>query len=349
MEPLAQSLAASPELFPFALDLRSDTVTLVRLSRAEYEAASFLDGRIADAARPGRALPVADLARAVEDAGLPERCDVIFHLGHVGSTLVSRLLGRHRAVFSLREPAILRTLAQNLDALPPAKYLPVFLKLWSRTFDPGARALIKTTSFVCGLAGEILARPCAPRALAMGVAPEIYLATIFGGANAPAEARALAPQRLARLERRLASRLQTDRFGDGEWVALGWACEATALAAAKQAANDRVLVVDFDRFLDDPEDGLARAFAHFGVAAEPAQIAQILSGPEMRTYSKAPEHAYDTALRRAVLDQGRREHGDEIRRGLHWLEKTAHDHAQLARALAMFNAEPAGSLRTGNK
>lgn len=336
MGPLAESLARSPELFPSALDWRGETVTLRRLSRTDYEEASFLDSRIASAGRPARTLPFAKLAEAVDETELAERCHFIFHLGHVGSTLLSRLLGRHLGIFSLREPDVLRTLAQGFGRRPTERYLPVFLKLWSRTFEPNARALIKTTSFVSELAPEILARPYAPRALAMGVAPETYLATIFGGANAPAEARALAPSRLARLERRLGSRIETARFGTGEWVALGWACEAISLAAAKAAGGDRVMVFDFERFLADPGHGLVCAFAHFGIDAESDVIHAILAGSEMRTYSKAPEHAYDTALRRAVLDQGRREHAEEIRRGLSWLGHAAGTHPEAGKALAIF-------------
>jgi hypothetical protein len=215
-------------------------------------------------------------------------------------------------------------------------HLPTFLALWSRTFDPAARALVKATSFASDLAGEILARPYAPRALAMWTAPETYLATIFGGANAPAEARALAPFRLARLERRLSCRWHLADLSEGEVIALGWACEACALAAAKEQAGERVLLFDFDTFLADPAPALERAFAHFAVKPERSQIAAILSGPEMRTYSKAPEYAYDSALRRAVLAEGRRLHADEMRRGILWLERTARDHKQLGRALAMF-------------
>lgn len=337
MGPLADSLARSPELFPFALDPGRDTVALRRLSKADYEEASFLDARIAGHARPARTLPFAELAQAVAETNLGESCHFIFHLGHVGSTLLSRLLGHHPAFFSLREPDILRTLALSTGGQPPEKYMPVFLKLWSRTFDPGARALVKTTSFVSELAPELLARPYVPRALAMGVAPETYLATIFGGANAPSEARALAPSRLARLERRLGCRIETGSFGIGEWVALGWACEATSLAAAKETGGDRVLILDFERFLADPQQGLAHAFAHFGIDAKPDAISRILAGRDMRTYSKAPEHAYDTALRRAVLDQGRKEHAEEIRRGLLWLQQTARDHTDIPGAVGLFS------------
>src|ERR1700683_940465 len=111
MDPLAAALAASPELFPHALDPRSGMVTLLRLSRDDYEQASFLDGRIAGPGKPGRTLPFTQLSHAVSAAALPESAWFIFHIGHVGSTLLSRLLGLHPAIFSLREPDILRTLA----------------------------------------------------------------------------------------------------------------------------------------------------------------------------------------------------------------------------------------------
>ncbi|MGH8201069.1 MAG: hypothetical protein ACREVO_12050 [Steroidobacteraceae bacterium] len=46
----------------------------------------------------------------------------------------------------------------------------------------------------------------------------------------------------------------------------------------------------------------------------------------MRSYSKAPEHAYDAALRRRVLESADGEHGAEIRRGMQWLASLAGRH-----------------------
>jgi hypothetical protein len=40
----------------------------------------------------------------------------------------------------------------------------------------------------------------------------------------------------------------------------------------------------------------------------------------MHRYSKAPEFAYDTALRQTVLDEARAVHGAQIRMGLAWLD-----------------------------
>jgi hypothetical protein len=45
----------------------------------------------------------------------------------------------------------------------------------------------------------------------------------------------------------------------------------------------------------------------------------------MRRYSKSPEHAYDAALRRDVLNEARAAHGAEIKRGLAWLDHAAEE------------------------
>ena len=336
MTALARSLAASPELFPAALDLRSGLATLWPLSSDDYRRSAFLDGRIAPG-KPSRQLPFAELAAAVETAGLAEHCDFIFHMGHVGSTLLSRLLGKHPALFCLREPDVLRTVSIIPEKVRRDIYLPAILSLLSRTYEPQARALVKATSFVSEIASELLARSYKPRALAMGVAPEVYLATVFGGENAPAEARAWAPMRSSRLKTRVSTQLRLENLTEGELVALGWACEATCLAEAATNASDRLLVLDFEAFLAAPQEMLARIFAHFGLPVLDAEAAGILAGSEMRTYSKAQEYPYDVQTRRAVLAESRARHADEIRQGLRWLDRAGADNPAVARALSLFN------------
>jgi hypothetical protein len=331
MKPLAQSLAASPELFPAALDPRSGVVTLWRLSAADYMQSAFLDGRIASG-KASRQLPFAELARAVEEAALPESCHFIFHIGHVGSTLLSRLLGRHPNLFLLREPEILRTFS-TIEKNRRAVFLPSLLQLWSRTFEPSARAVIKTTSFVSEMSTDLLSRPYGPKAIMMAVAPEIYLATILGGENTPAEARALAPFRLSRVNRRLHTSWKTEDLSDGEMAAMAWACEALCLTEATQAQPANVLVFDFDKFLAGPHEMLRKAFAHLGVRPTQSEIRAILDGGDMQSYSKAPEYKYDNEMRLSVIEEARGRHGEEIQKGLAWLDRLAATHLQIENAI----------------
>ena|SRR5579862_6367312 len=335
MNPLAQSLATSPDLFPAALDVRAGVVTLWRLSLGDYQRSAFLDGRIAPG-KQGRQLLFAELATAVEATELVENCNFIFHIGHVGSTLLSRLLGKHPAVFSLREPDILRTLSFIPDKPRRDLYLSPLLKLFSRTYNPETRALLKATSFVSEIASDLLARPFGPRALAMGVAPEVYLATIFGGENAPTEARMLAPSRAARLKSRLSLDLDLDGRTAGELVALGWACESLCIAEAANHAGARLLALDFETFLADPKETLARALGHLDIRPSESEIAAILGGSDMHAYSKAPEYRYDAETRRTILAESRARHASEIRQGLAWLERVAAEQPALASACSLF-------------
>jgi NAD(P)H-dependent FMN reductase len=102
-------------------------------------------------------------------------------------------------------------------------------------------------------------------------------------------------------------------------VAMSWACEMSALAAAAEAAEGRALWMNFDSFLEDPAAALGSAFAHLGIEAAAAQIRCILSGPDMRRYAKAPEYAYNAELRRDLLNQARRTHTARIEQGMQWL------------------------------
>jgi hypothetical protein len=349
MDALASSLERSPELFPHAYDLRNDAVSLVRLTRADYEGASFLDERVLRPQTLSRTLPWGTLALAVESARLAERCDFIFHIGHVGSTLVSRLLGAHEAVFSLREPTILRTLAQmrnEPERLPRVwsgaefeQRQSTFLKLWSRSFEPGQTPLIKATSFVSELAADLLARPAKPKAALLHVKPESYLATILGGPNARQEAKSLAVGRLKRLHARLGREAwHLGSLSEGEALAMSWAAEMSALAAAHAAAGERAFVLDFDSFLANPEEELAALFHHFDCPASSGIVSTILSGPLMQRYSKGPEHAYSPSLRREILDDARKTHAAEIAKGLAWLTRAADEFAVIRNCLELASA-----------
>ena len=345
MNGIQESLVRSPQMFPHLLDPRSDSVSFVDLTRAEYEKASFLDGRILTPQTQIRTLPWRNVAEAVESAGLKERCGLIFHIGHVGSTLLSRLIGAHPGAFALREPGILRTFAQIMSepAGMPATWngddierrLSSMIKLFSRTFDGGQLAVIKATSFVSELAEALLARASRPRAVLMYVSPESYIATILGGPNSREEAKILAPSRLRRLHKRLGRDVwSAASLSEGERLALAWVCEMSGLAAAAGSAGERVVRVNFDEFLVDPSS-LLGIFRHFGIDANAAEVRTIIDGPDMRRYSKAPEYAYDRALRAAVLNQARELHGHEIRRGLAWLDRAAEQFAQVRQAIAL--------------
>jgi hypothetical protein len=310
-------------------------MTLVNLDEAAYQAASFLDERLLALKYPQSACPMTAIYAAA--ASLAPRSHYVFHTGHVGSTLISRLIGEHKHFFSLREPALLRAFADEprvqhgAITADAAAYLVAVLALLARTWREEQRTVIKVTSIVNELAELILAGADRPAAIIMFTTPVNYLRGILGGPNSRVEASALAPSRLRRLVRRLGAAEFESAEGvgprtEGEQVAMNWLCEMTALHQAGLRFESQVLWVNFDAFLLEPLAGLQAIFRTLGADPSDGELEALVTGPLMRQYSKAPAHAYDAALRRQVLQSADWQHGVEIKRGMEWLGKVAGRH-----------------------
>lgn len=341
---MAQALAASPDVFPQQVDPITEAVRFIWLSRAQFQAAAFLDDRVLQPGMRNDTVPFPAVEAAVAEIGLAERLGFIFHLGHVGSTLVSRLLGGDEGVLSLREPAALRTLAQLHAELGTPETLwsrEVFdgrlgalLKLWSRTYAPGQLAVVKATSTACEMAADLMRRESRPPALFVIAQPQAYLATLLGGQNTHIEVRGYAPMRLRRLHRRLGRPLwRLPELSPGETVAMGWACEMTALMAAEAAAPGQGRWLDFDSFLTWPEPPLLAAFAHLDHEVSEEKVRAILTGPDMHRYAKAMDHPYDAGARRNALKESETLFAEEIGKGLAWLDKAAAEVPEIAAAV----------------
>jgi hypothetical protein len=341
-EALLDRLPTSPDVYPQKLDIVREAVLLIALDAERYRAASFLDDRILTPATEGAWLPAASVAQAALGASAGRPVHFIFHTGHVGSTLVSRLLDEAGGVLGLREPLPLRTLAEahdeigcpesllaaaELDAL-----LAAFLRLWARGY-PGTRAVVvKATSSAGRLAGALLARESGARAIYMNLRAEPYLATLLAGRNSAFDLRGHGAERMRRLQARTAPALgPLSALSPGEMAALAWLAETWTQRDALARFPDRVLAVDFDAFLADVGAEMARVLAHFGLPADDRAAAALARSPVLTRYSKAPEYGYTPGVRAEVLRDARRDHAAEIRKGLEWLERLARADPAIAR------------------
>ena len=134
---MLSGLAASPDVYLQKVDLARDAALLVQLGESVYRTASFLDDRILTSDVKGSWVSLGSVLDAAQAIGERKPLHFIFHTGHVGSTLLSRLLDESGCVLSLREPLPLRTLADARDVLG----LPESL-LSSRDFDALEQALL---------------------------------------------------------------------------------------------------------------------------------------------------------------------------------------------------------------
>ncbi|MGB8326809.1 MAG: hypothetical protein WCE48_04440 [Steroidobacteraceae bacterium] len=326
------------------LDLARELALLVQVDATVYRSASFLDDRMLTPGMQGAWVPLQRLFEAMQQAPAPGPLHFIFHTGHVGSTLVSRLLDETGAVLSLREPLPLRTLADARDVLgepgsllSPEQFdrlVSLCLWLWGRPY-PGTRCVVlKATSSTGRLAAPIFERHAAPRAIYLNLRAEPYLATLLAGENSPADLRGHGPGRLRRLEARIpGASAPLSALSLGELAALGWLVETWTQRDAAARFAGRILAVDFDEFLQDIPLGMSRILAHFDLLARPEHLAGLECSPVLSRYSKAPDHPYSPQLRAEVLADSRERNAPEIRRGLDWLQTQRRSHAAVAQLL----------------
>jgi hypothetical protein len=326
--PSAQEIARDARWLVQALDPATGIARLIEMTPEAYRAASFLDDRMLLGAVNARPLPFAEVAGAMPDDA---RSDArwIFHIGHVGSTLVARLLGELNGVLAVREPRILRDIA----AMPGEQrgaIVPAIQRLVSRTFGADKSALVKATSFVSEIAAELV--PPGERALFLTVDPRTYIATILAGENSLKELHVWAQPRAKRMAGRVHG--LPSQGHAAHLAAAAWACEMTALEAAAGAMADRRLMWgNFERLLADMDAGLGEIAAFFGFEAPPGRLREVVRGPLMRRYSKALEYEYSPSLRAQLIDQELRLQGAAIEDALAMLKRSAQESPLLARAL----------------
>lgn len=330
---------ATPRWFPHLLDPLRDVLLLVEKDEEEYRQAAFLDERSLRPDRARQAVEWGHVAAALR-AGARRDAHYIFHIGHVGSTLISRLLGELPGFFSLREPLILRVLADMAgeSGQDEALWGPEMLAervdgaraLLSRTLRPGQRAIVKATSSASEIGARLAGPGCG--ALLLFARPERYAATILAGPNSRRELAMASQERLKRLHRRSGERRwRLWEMAEGARLGLAWAVEMASLVEAAEEMRGSPMWIDFDDFLADPAARLGEVALSFGGSA--GEGAALAGHPLMRRYSKATEHEYSASLRDELIAEASREHAGVLAAALAWIEDAARDVPLVARGL----------------
>jgi hypothetical protein len=328
-----------------AWDPVNDVVRLVRLHETDYRRASFLDARYLESAMPGVWVPSSDFLERLR--GYEPICPLqfIFHAGHVGSTLVTRLLGEIQGVLTLREPATVRTIADAYDVVDEPYSLfdraslqtrsDAFLALWRRGF-PGTRTVVvKPTSWAVRMAPNLLNTVQSAKAICLNVSADAYLASYLDKDVARAELRGQSPERIRRLSRSIGAHgLVLASLTQGEVAAMSWLTERLTQVQMAQEFPSRVRIFDFDVFLKNLSRDLTSIIAHLEIDASSSTIESILRGDILHRHAKAQDQRpYSARTRDELLGRTRLEHRDEIRLGHKLLERLAATHKEVAQVL----------------
>ncbi|MEM9303982.1 MAG: hypothetical protein AAGE01_17840 [Pseudomonadota bacterium] len=324
----AKAFWANARWFPQQIDLVYGRLLLLELGEANYRQSMFLDQRLAAREPAQQVVPLWELA-ATTPVGTNPRA-LICHVGHCGSTLVSRILQEATPALCLREPLPLQALAQverergdALAAVADARYEEFERFLFSalgRSFGAEQPTIIKATSNCSNLLGRFLDPAPEHRALFVSLRLEPFLATMLRSELRRQETAGFCQSRLLDLHRLLdddSARLHD--LGPGELAAMSWAGNVLWLADAEKRHADRIRAVDFETLLDAPGAELATAARFLGLSADEARLAEVF-GTTTRAYSKDPNMPYSRASRDRELEDCRQRCAEEIRQGLAWAE-----------------------------
>ncbi|GAB3338986.1 sulfotransferase [Marilutibacter aestuarii] len=318
----------APDFLPFRLDLVGQRVLWLRLDAAQREAAAFLDERALPPGPEGGWLPLSAWLRGAPT--MPARpAHAIAHIGHCGSTLLSRVLDTWPDVHALREPLPLRSLADawptrgqadaRVSAADAERLLQASWAAWSRPLPPAQRSMVKLTSSCNGLLEPLLDAFPGMRVVLLDMPLRPWLATLAKSPDSMLDAAHAAPERLRLLQARgVGEDLALHAMTLPEQCAMGWLAERLRFQALAESHPTRALRVDFEALLARPGEVLAEVAAHLALDAEGLPAA--LASRHWGRYSKAQDHGYTREDRAHDLALALQRHGADIAEGERWLD-----------------------------
>ncbi len=137
-------ILSDPLYFPFKL-LVGQRIGYLKISKDTYERSSFLDRRIQGADKKMFSLSALAVDNQLKELKFNTKKDLIhiFHISHVGSTFISRLLESLDEIKVLREPNILRDLTREFS-----KAITLSSEYKKYELDSILSGILK--SFLCG-------------------------------------------------------------------------------------------------------------------------------------------------------------------------------------------------------
>lgn len=313
------------------IDIPGQKAIITHFSESHYRAVSFLDERGLTADSVLYEYQLQEFQKNFcNNAPGSNKLGFIFHIGHCGSTLLSRALAASNAFLPLREPLPIRTLADylrnqenstcELSSADWEKLASTVLSAMSRRFNDAQLPIIKATSTCNNLIHPLLAENAERKAILLFIPLDRYLATILSSdmglrdariqaASAEIDWKAMQDQGQVRL-----SALQP-----AEIISLEWLSNMAYFLRAKTEFPSQVYLLDFEGFLSDYADQLKKLCRFLGRSGDSEiLIAEYLS--IAGRYSKRPKVSYSASAREARLALARTNFDAPIRVGMGWAE-----------------------------
>jgi hypothetical protein len=301
-------LLFQPEFYLFDFDPRANKTRFLVMREQILEQAPFIDIRIERMAQASFRVWTNELM-SLEGQHNIERPPVnyIFHHSFVCSTLLARCLNQLDAFFSLKEPWILRRLADTKRAAPPAEaeWRELFQKynaLLSKQFSAGRSTLIKATNVANNLIVDVVKFMPASRILYLWSDLRSFLVSSL-------KKNVETQQKMPRLYKGFASDSDFGErfsgFADSQgssllhFCALIWVANLYSLQRVLgNYPNAPVSTLEMDALLNEPRNSLQKTSEFFGHRPNRQELGHMTHRDIMQRNAKDPRQQYGGEIRR---------------------------------------------------
>ena len=260
----------------------------------------------------------------------------IFHHAFVCSTLLARCLNQIDAFFSLKEPWILRRLADfkrtQGSEIPGPQWREMFVKyvkLLCRNFPNGRVPVIKATNVANNLLNDVIDFMPGQQILYLYSDLEHFLVSnLKKSIDTQQKMPALAQSFLrdGSFARRFPQLSDPSRFSLLQVCGLIWLVSLYNFREAVQRnATAAVMTLDAQDLLNDLPSRLAALSRFFGHAPEPSEIRRMTDPGITRTNAKDQSQPYGAEQRRFETQQIRNRYGEDLHRAMAWAEPLARE------------------------
>jgi len=317
----AQDLSRSPEYYPLRVDFHKRAVTFVRMSRETYRESVFLDARTRHLGAM-HSLRLDDVLLAMDTGRMPLPVTYILHPAFCCSTLLARYFELLASCLVLKEPLLLTQVALS-SCEPSPQWLELFdcsVKLLTRGYSETERVIIKAHEPCNVLGRKLLQRNHRATVIFLMTPQRHFMLSVLKSSERRAWVRSRVCEVLANGGAGSGwEDVRPSTLTDAQTAAFMWTinnCLRQQFAAEPERA--RVVLLDSDQLVDDPEETLAVIARSCQHALDDKQIAWMVGHPSMRKYSKNVSRAYDASTRRREIAQLEEQYGAEVDEGAEW-------------------------------
>ena len=331
------ALLFDPALFVFDFATDNRLTKFLVVEELMLERSPFIDIRFEPLAKAHFWVDTAELFALEARHDIPRPQPVfIFHHAFVCSTLLARCLGQTDAFFSLKEPWILRRLADhkraNGNLASSSQWRVMFctyLSLLCRNFSTGRKPIIKATNVANNLLVDVLRFMPACQILYLYSDLESFLVSnLKKGRDTQEKIPALAKTILgdSDFQQKFPDMRDPSRFTFLQVCALTWLVNLYNLTdVLKQHAGAQAKTLDLKDFLGDLPGSLNLVSRYFGHLPDPEDERRMVGAQVMQTNAKDQSKPYSIEQRQIEMNQIKSRHYLELNDAIAWIDPMARE------------------------